>query len=379
MSLQVEIIDALSAVDQKLVNEWQHVVEASGANELTQTPRWLLTWWRVFGPHQGRQLRLITFRRKSELVGLAPLLLRRHFYPMGIPVWRLELLGSGEDQYEEICSDYIGITARRGEEQAVAKAFANVLEDPQLGSWEELVLPRLNGESVMPPLLSVTLKPLGNLRYDIHGGAPYAPLPATWDEYLGTLSSSTRYMIRRSLRDFEKWSEGSAKLVRLESASQLDKAMATLSDLHGERWATEKRDNIFEAPRFMEFHKALIPELMRSNAVDLHWLSVDGKPLIAVYNMLYDKRVHYYQSGRTTAVPKKIRLGIVAHAMAIQRAIEAGQKEYDFLDGVAQFKMQLATDTRPLRMLQVYRPSMIDKARRFGLQGRQLLAKLQSR
>jgi hypothetical protein len=297
---------------------------------------------------------------------------------MGIPVWRLELLGSGEDEIEEICSDYIGVTARRGEEQAVAKALAEALENPLLGPWEEILLPRLNGQSVMPPLLSVALKPLGTLRYDVSGGAPYSPLPNTWDEYLGALSSSTRYMIRRSLRAFEKWTDGDAKLVRLESKSQIDKAMDILSNLHGERWAAEKQDNIFDAPRFMEFHKAIIPELMESNALDFHWLVADGKPLIAVYNMTYGNRVHYYQSGRTTAVPKKIRLGIVAHAMAIQRAIEAGHKEYDFLDGVAQFKMQLATDIRPLRMLQVYRPSMVDKLRRLGIQGRQLLTKLQS-
>ena len=77
------------------------------------SPLWLLTWWGVFG--DGRRLRVWTFWRGDELVGVAPLCLRRHWYPPGIPYRRLELLGSGEDEADEICSDYLGVVAAPGD------------------------------------------------------------------------------------------------------------------------------------------------------------------------------------------------------------------------------------------------------------------------
>jgi len=72
------------------------LLERSSRNELTQSPDWLLTWWHVYGGLQGRQLRLGLFHDAGRLVGLAPLLRRRHCYGGGLPFRRLEFLASGE-------------------------------------------------------------------------------------------------------------------------------------------------------------------------------------------------------------------------------------------------------------------------------------------
>ena len=101
----------------------------------------------------------------------------------------------------------------------------------------------------------------------------------------------------------------------------------------------------------------------------LCWLEVEGEPIAALYNIVWDKQVRFYQSGRITDVPKKVRPGLVIHACAIQEAIAAGYTHYDFLAGTTRYKMQLATNVRPLIQLSLTRPSFRARLRDLGSEG----------
>src|SRR5262249_46954557 len=152
------------------------------------------------------------FTDGERLVGLAPLLARQ-VYPMGIPFRRLELLGSGEPEEDEICSEYIGIIAEHGAEHDVAAAFASALVGGPFGEWDELVVPSMAGDGAMPGLLLEAFRGEGiSAESSPSGDCSYAPLPKSWDDYLAALPSSGRYVVRRSLRDFEAWSGGSVDL-----------------------------------------------------------------------------------------------------------------------------------------------------------------------
>ena len=72
---------------------WLALMSRSETNELMLGPDWLLTWWDVFGPHQGRELCAIAFHEGKRLVGFAPLLQRRSWYRDLLPLRRLELMG----------------------------------------------------------------------------------------------------------------------------------------------------------------------------------------------------------------------------------------------------------------------------------------------
>src|SRR5206468_4273142 len=99
---------------------WSKLQEHCPRHELTQSPDWLLAWWRTFGRLQDRQLRLGLFYEGERLIGLAPLLRRTHKYRGGLPFRRLELLASGEPDADGIYSNHIGILAERGAEENVA-------------------------------------------------------------------------------------------------------------------------------------------------------------------------------------------------------------------------------------------------------------------
>ncbi|MBX3231222.1 MAG: GNAT family N-acetyltransferase [Labilithrix sp.] len=345
-----------------MADDWAALLERSLTNELTLHPDWMLTWWDVFGTTGGRALRSVAFYDGSSLVGLAPLLARKHKYKFGLPFRRLELLASGEDEMDEIASDYIGLVVERGYEAAVAAAFASALEAGELGPWDELVLPVMNGDSPLPGLIRDELNALDvPTTLEERTVSPYIPLPPTWEEYLALLKPSKRSQLRKSLRLLESWSGGTLAMERVRSADELEDGKRILERLHRERWGG---DGVYRSDRYRAFHDRMMPKLLELGALDLGWMNVRGEPVAAYYNLRWKRRVGFYQAGRKLNVPEDVRVGVTMHALLIRSAIERGMTEYDFLAGTSQYKMALSLKQHPLVTLRAARPSMVETARR---------------
>jgi CelD/BcsL family acetyltransferase involved in cellulose biosynthesis len=300
----------------------------------------------------------------ERLIGLAPLLRRRHFYRRLIPFQRLEPLGSGEPEADAIRSDYLNVIAERGAEKEVANALVTALTGGTVGRWDEFVMPMMDGEAKLPGLLTDALRRQGvTASCIVTGAAPYIPLPPTWDAYLKELNPSRRYYVTRSLRAFGRWAGGTAKVHYRSSRSELEEGKRILVQLHHKRWEGVKGAGVFRSPRFLAFHDAVLPRLLDEGALEMMWLSVRGRPLAALYNLVWNDKVSFYQSGRTTQVPNNVRPGIVLLAQAIRGAIEARRREFDFLAGVSPYKTQLALASRPLVQVRAVRPSFREQAR----------------
>jgi CelD/BcsL family acetyltransferase involved in cellulose biosynthesis len=351
--VQLEVIDDPATL-ARCRAAWEALLGRSAANQPTVSPLWLLPWWRVFGA--GRRLRVVVVRDGDRVVGMAPLLRRRHRYGGLVPFRRLELLGSGEDEADEICSDYLGVIAETGREPEVAAALAGGLMDGALGGWDELVMARMDGETALPQLLSEALTARGvKAQVAAAGSARYLPLPRTWEQLLGSLGSSSRYVIKRSLRDFAAWTSGEARVLRARTAEELAEGMRVLRALHACRWQSVGEPSLFDSAPFAAFHQAVMPALLAAGALDLRWLMLRGRPLAAQYNVVWNGKVQFYQGGRAMDLPNGIRPGMVLHLDAIRSAIAEGHREYDFLPGESLMKRQLGPRARPLVELRAVR------------------------
>ena len=349
---------------------WRDLLDRSSTDEPTLTPLWLGAWWRVFGARDGRQLRMTLFFDGGRLVGMAPLLSRRHWYRTGIPFRRLELLASGEPEADEICSDYLGVIAERGQEEAVVTGLVAALSSELLGAWDELVLPAMDGEGPTARLLTAALEQARiPVESEITGACPYISLPTSWEDYLGSLPPGGRYVITRSLRTFDQWAQGDAELHEVRTPADLELGERVLQTLHGDRWRADAQGGAFSSPRFTAFHQEVMASLLAEGALELLWLTVRGDPVAVVYNVVWKGKVYFYQGGRKVDVPKGVRPGIVLHAHAIRRAIAAGRREYDFLAGASRYKMQLATGTRPLARVRAVGSPLLEAARRAADRG----------
>src|SRR6266550_2101649 len=86
--IQIEIIDDAAAF-ARLRPEWNALLASSRSDCVFLTWEWLHTWWKELS--DGRHLFIVTVRRDSRLVALAPLSVSR-LWPS---VRRLEFLGIG--------------------------------------------------------------------------------------------------------------------------------------------------------------------------------------------------------------------------------------------------------------------------------------------
>jgi CelD/BcsL family acetyltransferase involved in cellulose biosynthesis len=213
----------------------------------------------------------------------------------------------------------------------------------------------------------------------VFGRCPFIALPKRWDDYLGALPSDDRYMVKRSLRDFERWAGKSVKVEVARTYDDLERGKAILHRLHEHRWQAAGKAGVFASRLFRRFHDLVMPALLDRGELDLRWLVANGEPVAATYSIVHGGRLFFYQGGRATTVPKGVRPGIVLHLYAIRAAIEAGRLEYDFLGGDARYKDQLATAARPLAEIRIVRPSPVELARAAVSAGRGVLVELRAR
>lgn len=349
---------------ERLAPRWRALLSrAAAVAQPVMTPLWQGTWWTVFGDAEHRSPWVVTVEDGDALVGLLLLSWRPTSHRGGIPVRRLELLGTGEKEADEICSDYVGAIVARGMESEVATALAAMLRDSAPNDWDELRMPSMSADDPFVPQLAAALGRCGIVTsIETSGECPYIPLPGTWEAYLQALGSSRRYVVTRSLRELEKWAgPGGWELRKARTPEDLAEGVRVLSQLHAERWTSAGKGGVFSSERFRRFHDVVMPRLLTGEdgvSLDLSWLLVRGEPVAAAYNLVHGGRLQFYQSGRRVDVPKNVRPGIAMHALAIRASIEAGLREYDFLAGASRYKRDLATESRNLVTLRAVAPGL---------------------
>jgi CelD/BcsL family acetyltransferase involved in cellulose biosynthesis len=363
MSLRSEIIHDAAAL-ARLAVPWRALLDRAAAPSPSKTPTWLLAWWRQFGGVDGRKLCAIALydATTSELVALIPLCRRTVMVRRVLPIRRVELLATGEDQADEICSDYTGAIVAAGYEEEAAAETARLLVGGRLGGFDQLAMRRMSGEDPFPGALAAALGRAGlQASVEEDSSCPYVPLPKTFEAYRQSLDRDRRYVVTRSLRELDKWAgpAGYSRVVA-RTPAQLAEGRAILHALHSERWSANGHDGVFASDRFARFHDDVMTALLDGpdGRLELQWLVVAGQPVAVLYNIVYRGRVYFYQSGRKLDVPKGMKPGLAAHALALGAAMEDGHSEYDFLAGNSQYKRQLALAKHSLVTLSAAAPSV---------------------
>ncbi|MBX9681264.1 MAG: GNAT family N-acetyltransferase [Gemmataceae bacterium] len=348
---------------QALVPAWRDLLRRSVSDEPMLSPEWLLTWWDIYG--QGRELQVGCWERDSDLVGLALMHRRRRRYRLGLSFRRLEPLGSDGDEGDGVCSDYLNLIASAGEELTVARDFVRRLQANEFGRWDEWMCSRMDGEHPMSAALQTAFAEAGFvIEREAKDEAPYVALPESWEAYLATLNKKRRQSLTYAMRDFKAWAGDDFRVRSVESAADLPIARKVLADLHRERWQAEGSQGVFASPRFATFHERFQEAALQRGQLELTWIEVRGEAVAVHYSFVANGKLYFYQTGRKTDVPDKVRLGIVQVVFGVRKAIEGGLREFDFLPGVAQYKSLFASGSRPVVTFRVARPSWKESLRR---------------
>ncbi|MFN3648478.1 MAG: GNAT family N-acetyltransferase [Armatimonadota bacterium] len=354
---RVESADGLRA----LFPEWQELLRRCPDRSLCQTPVWLGTWWQVFGG--GRELCVLTARDpQGELRGIAPLLLRTVRHRGLVPLRRLELLGTGEPEADEVASNYVDFLTDSEWEPWVTAAFAQALAGELADAWDELYLTALPAESLRARELPALLGKRG-CRAEALARTPgvYVSLEDGWEAAQARMHAGHRKSLRRRRRRLEEAGE-----VRFDWATgpqELRERWPILRSLHERGWAARGGTGCFHSAPFREFHRQVTEYLLPRGGVRLAVLSLNGEPLAADFYYLYHGRVYAYQAGLDPERGRQLSAGTIGIACGMEAAAAEGLEEYDFLRGVSEYKTVWSDARREQLTLRIARPGLRETLR----------------
>jgi len=317
---------------------------------------WLSHWWHCYGPAEATRKSnlasqlavLAVFDEADALVGLAP-----WYLDCSVALGRvLRMLGTGE-----VCSDYLSLLCQRGMEASVIESVADFLLEgpadyPQDGLlWDLILLDGVDFEDHAVNSLAEHLSGHGCRVHRRQGLSCWRlDLPASWEEYLGTLSRSYRRQIRRLEDDYFK--TGRAILHGIERIDDLPWAIDLLIDMHQRRRQSLGELGSFASPRFTAFIRGVLPELMRQGRLQFHWLELDGLPVALEYHLAGGGVLYAYQAGLEPEA-MEFQPGKLLNLATIRRAIEQGYRVFDFLRGDEPYKAHFRAAPRPSLELRI--------------------------
>ena len=326
--------------------DWDRLHAVSPTASAPLDLAWLRSWWRVYRTaFREPSLRIVTVWRSSTLIGALPLFVHRDGDgPFGVRC--LRLLSTGEAEAEETCADYLDLLSLPGDETLCAQRMWQAIDAM---AWDRLELLDIDERS---GLLAGDTLPLTARRFS-RGPCPIADLSGGFEAYLQRLSPNGRAQARRLLR------EGERAGVRFEivHAEARDEAFDDLIRLHQDRWARDGKAGVFAAPRFVEFHRALVAQWVPERAV-LARLSHASGPLAVVYGFLSRSTFEFYQSGVQHESNELRSPGTLCHLLLMRALADRGITAYDFLRGASTYKKRLATRENRLSAVEIWRPTL---------------------
>jgi CelD/BcsL family acetyltransferase involved in cellulose biosynthesis len=316
-----EFVKSVSFVS--LDNAWPELLAAARANHIFFTSQWQTAWWHVFGGDYN--LVLLAIADGAEIAGIAPFKRKDG---------KLSFIGS-----TDVC-DYMDFIVRNGREDYVFSLLLDYLEKQE---WNSIEL-----ENVLPN--SLVLKffvPLAQRRgYQIElkqtNVSPQLILPASWDDYLASLTTKDRHEIRRKLR-------------RLEQNQSVNYSAVTAKELFpqaAEGFFTLFQLSIAEKANFMtgkkkEFFTTMISRLAEYGNIRLSFMEVDGKLVSSTLCFDYNDDIYLYNSAYDKEY-SALSVSLLLEVYNIRDAISNGKKRFDFLSGNEPYKYDLGGQDVPL-------------------------------
>jgi CelD/BcsL family acetyltransferase involved in cellulose biosynthesis len=307
--------------------EWEGLLAQTPSPMPFVTPAWQQVWLEHFGG--GRTLRVFTARDGERLVGVAPLL---------VDEGRAEFVG-----HYSIC-DYMDVVVTPGFEAPFFPSLISRLADEGV---REMDFRGVLETSCTKAGVSDAAAAAGyTVTCEDEAVSPGICLPATWDEYLGSLSKKDRHELRRKLRRLEM-AGGDLDLrvitVAAEAQAELDEFFRLM------RLSSHHKEEFLERPGMETFFRTMTGVMAGEGMLRMYMLTLDGQAVAAVLNFDVGGQLYMYNSGYDPAYAH-YAVGLMSKALLVKDAIENGRSCVDFLRGHESYKYDLGGKDR-----QVYR------------------------
>jgi CelD/BcsL family acetyltransferase involved in cellulose biosynthesis len=314
---------------ERVSGEWAGLLAQCAAPVPFVTPAWQRAW---LGHFLGdRELRILTARDGERLIGVAPLLIDGD---------SAELVG-----HYSIC-DYMDVLVTPGFE---APFFASLLERLSADAISTLDLRGILESSPTSSCAPAAASSVGyRVEQEDEALSPSVQLPATWEEYLGSLSKKDRHELRRKLRRLES-AGGSVELRVVTEQAEAAGMLDTL--FHLMRISSHHKEEFLDRPGMQDFFREITAVMASEGMLRFYFLTFDGQAVASVLNFDLGGRLYMYNSGYDPDY-SHYAVGLMSKTLLIKDAIENGRTCVDFLRGDESYKYDLGgKDQRVYRIV----------------------------
>jgi CelD/BcsL family acetyltransferase involved in cellulose biosynthesis len=317
----------------ELKSVWNHLLNKCKDSNPFLTWEYLFTYWKHFG--SSRKLKILCVENENnDVIAIAPLRLSRYNLANLVTYNVLEPLG-----YRG--ADYTGFIIPEIQNECI-----------------NLILKYLNGQKdwdfiylLDVPETSITShafkKTGGNAsKFEVIKGAvcPYIPLPASMDIFLSKLSPSFRKNLKKRLRKLEKDFQ-KVELKSYKDFSTVKEAMNIFFNLHQKRWTLKGMPGVFNLEKIRNFYIEVAKIFAEKEWLALYFLTVDDKPIAARYSFEYNSKMYFLLPGIDPDY-SQYAPGHIMHLKVIEKCIEKGITECDFLKGGEPYKFEWTNSYR---------------------------------
>lgn len=315
-----------SDVDRLLAEHWNPLLRSSSADTFFLTWEWIANWRKAYGAEL--EPFVVSGWERDQLVGIAPLCIET-IKRFGAKWKVVKLLGDGSHD-----SDYLDCFATPGYESKFAESLLNVLKSDRR-SWDCL---ELHGPLRSSPFANAFCDHAKKLGWHLaQDDVPCLTLqlPATWDGYLQLLKPRFRTKLRSAMTFFE---QQQAAITQCTSEEQLREWLDLFFALHGRRWNSKGRPGVFGGKEKREFYWDISRAALQSGSLEFHRLDLGERALAFQYGFRYNNSFLLLQEAYDPDW-ESLRPGIALRGFRLRSMIAEGVREYDFLGGVAQHKL----------------------------------------
>jgi CelD/BcsL family acetyltransferase involved in cellulose biosynthesis len=376
--LTVTALTSIEAIDA-VAGAWDGLLERSSEPEIFVTPTWMLAWWEIYGGEGGRQPLVLLVHDGEALIGLVPLQVRPVAGLGPARLRRLEFMGTGEDEADEVCSDFLDVVAAAGREDDVCRAIWQHLADPggAGAAWDEALFQKVLAGSRLMRLLAPRARGSGRaLDSPGTGERYYVPLDVgSFEDYVRGLSPQRRKRIFYYRRRLER--EGGVEERRASTPDEIRLCLQETARLNRLRRNSQGKPSAFSSAKFRRFQALVAPRLADRGWLDLRvWLK-DGRCVASLYTFVYGRVIYYYQSGWDTAAFGNVSPGLVFLSQMIEDGFARRLRRFDFLvGGEGSYKQEYECRTEPVCDLRLYNNTWTGRLVRAARGARQVLRRV---
>lgn len=295
----------------------------------------------------------------GRIVALGLLLANRQTRHGWLKSRKLYLNETGDLDIDIVFIEHNGFLCDRAYGLALhARCIDHVLTSPEakraLGQWDEW---RFGGVSQdYLKLLEATGLRVNTYAAKHSGVIDLDSLRHRGQDYLSTLSSNTRYQIRRALKLYGE--RGPVAVTAARTDADFARYLDGLIEMHQKYWSARGGKGAFGYPFLDGFHREIVRNRGPLGEIELLRIAAGDFEIGYLYNFTWAGKVGAYLSGFNYEEDSKLKPGLVSHYLAIEHHLAGDAHVYDLLAGDMQYKRSLSMESPPMYWLDLQQPRL---------------------